>query len=400
MKSTIARLAAVVLATIVSLPGFATDPPPDLALQLVDDGYNNPIWVGGAGDGSGRIFVVEQPGSIEIVGVGTFLDIQDQVDSTGNEQGLLGLAFHPNFSDNGLFYVNYTHDPAGSGPDVTRVSEFEVSDSNDDLADPNSETILMTFNQNSSNHNGGDLHFGPDGFLYIATGDGGGAEDEYENAQDLTTPHGKLLRIKVDAGLPYAVPGDNPFVNVQDAVTEIWSYGLRNPWRFSFDRANGDVYIGDVGQYSIEEIDFQPASSPGGENYGWSCKEGNVVRNYNPCDGNPLTEPILVYDHDLGCSVTGGYLYRGKIGGLHGRYVFADYCSGTIWFAYDGQTGWTADDWISIGFGLSSFGEDDDGELYLTDRDDGEVHMIVSPSAIFTDHFESGDTTIWSSVNN
>ncbi len=227
----------------------------------------------------------------------------------------------------------------------------------------------------------------------------GGLEDIFENAQDLTNPLGKILRINVDAGIPYAVPGDNPFVNVQNAFTEIWAYGLRNPWRFSFDRANGDLFIGDVGQYEIEEIDRQPAASIGGENYGWSCKEGDVVRNYNPCDGSPLTEPILVYDHDFGCAVTGGFVYRGMIGGLHGRYVFGDYCSGRIWFAVDGQTGWTAAEWgTSTGYGLASFGEGDDGELYLTDRDDGEVYKIISPSAIFADFFESGDTAAWSSV--
>lgn len=388
------------LSFLVAWPVLAlpSEPPPDLTLELVDSGFNNPLWVGGAGDGSGRIFVVEQPGRIEIVGVGTFLDIESRVDSTSNEQGLLGLAFHPNFAVNGYFYVNYTHDPDGPGSDVTRVSRFQVSAADDDLADPASETILMSFEQNAGNHNGGDLHFGPDGYLYIATGDGGGAEDEFGNAQDLTSPLGKLLRIDVDAGIPYAVPADNPFVAVQDAMAEIWSYGLRNPWRFSFDRANGDLYIGDVGQYDIEEIDFQIASSSGGANYGWSCKEGHLVRNYNPCDGNPLTDPILVYTHDLGCSVTGGNLYRGDIGGLHGRYVFGDYCSGTIWFAHNAGAGWTAEGWGSSGFGLASFGEDDDGELYLADRDDGEVYRFASPSAVFTDLFESGGADRWSAA--
>jgi glucose/arabinose dehydrogenase len=376
----------------------ATELPPDLALEVIDNGLDNPVWVGGAGDDSGRLFVVEQPGIIKIVGVGIFLDISDRVDDTSNEQGLLGLAFHPDFADNGYFYVNYTHDPDGPGADLTRVSRFSVSAVDDDVADAASETILMAFSQNESNHNGGDLHFGPDGYLYIATGDGGGSEDVHENAQDLTTPLGKILRIDVDTGQPYSVPSDNPFIAIPNAVAEIWSYGLRNPWRFSFDRATGDLLIGDVGQYDIEEIDFQPSSSAGGENYGWSCMEGNVIRNYHPCDGNPLSDPVLVYDHGLGCSVTGGFVYRGNIGGLHGSYVFGDYCTGTIWIAGDGQMGWTAITWISRGFGLSSFGEDDDGELYLCDRNDGEVYRIVSPSAIFTDLFEFANLSRWSDV--
>jgi glucose/arabinose dehydrogenase len=382
-----------------ALPGqsFAAEPPADLVLQTVDEGYDDPVVVTGSGDGSGRIFVVEQPGRIKIVGGGTFLDISSRVDSSGNEQGLLGLAFHPNYSDNGFFYVNYTHDP-GPGSDVTRVSRFSVSDDDEDMGDPNSELVVLTFNQDSDNHNAGDLHFGPDGYLYIATGDGGGGEDPNDRGQSLATLLGKMLRIDVDTGDPYGIPQTNPFVGVNGALDEIWAYGLRNPWRFSFDRATGDLYIGDVGQYDVEEIDLQPASSPGGENYGWSCMEGDMVRNYNPCDEVPLTAPILVYDHDFGCSVTGGFVYRGKIGGLNGRYVFADYCTGIIWFAEPGAGGWTADEWGDAGFGISSFGEDDDGELYLVNRSNGVISRFFSPSAISTDGFESGDLGRWTAV--
>jgi glucose/arabinose dehydrogenase len=386
-------IASVCAALAGSVYVFAGDPPDDLTLQLVANGLSQPIGVTGSGDGSGRLFVVEQAGVIEIVGVGTFLDIRARVDSSSNEQGLLGLAFHPNFASNGYFYVNYTHDP-GPGPDVTRISRFEVSGTNPDVADAGSEDVLLTIVQDNNNHNGGDIRFGPDGFLYIATGDGGGSQDPNDRGQSLDTLLGKILRIDVDSEFPYAIPTGNPYEMVAGALDEIWVYGLRNPWRFSFDRSTGDLYIGDVGQNALEEVDFQPATSSGGENYGWSCMEGDQVQNFNPCDGAPLTEPILVYGHSPECSVTGGFVYRGDIPGLHGLYVFGDYCSGRIWFA-ENSGGWSATEWTETGLGLSSFGEDDDGELYLTDRDDGELHKFVSPSSIFSDPFESGDMSRW-----
>jgi glucose/arabinose dehydrogenase len=395
--SAVEAVAAAALFLVVA-PAGAVGPPTDLTLELVEDGYLNPVAVTGAGDGSGRLFVIEQAGLITIVGGGTFLDITDRVDSTGNEQGLLGLAFHPDYSTNGYFYVNYTHDPAGVNPDVTRVSRFQVSAADPNLADASSETIILQFNQDFANHNGGDLHFGPDGYLYIAAGDGGSGFDPNNRGQSLDTLLGKLLRIDVDSGSPYSIPPDNPFVGDPTALDEIWAYGLRNPWRFSFDRASGDLFIGDVGQGSREEIDFQPRSSQGGENYGWSCMEGDLVQNFNPCDGNPLTAPVLVYDHGLGCSVTGGFRYRGNIGGLNGLYVFGDYCSGRIWLAAPGSGDWPVEEWTARGFGLSSFGEDDNGELYLVDRDDGQLYRFFSPSAIFTDGFESSDAGRWSAA--
>lgn len=382
----------------VAMTVAASEPPSDLVLELVADGFAGPVAVTGAGDGSGRLFVVEQQGRIRIVGGGTFLDISGRVDSTSNEQGLLGLAFHPDYSNNGFFYVNYTYDPPGVNKDVTRVSRFAISAADPDLADPASEAILLEFEQDFSNHNGGDLHFGPDGFLYIATGDGGGAGDPNDRAQDLGSLLGKLLRIDVDGPAPYAVPPGNPFAGVAGVRPEIWAYGLRNPWRFSFDRATGDLFIGDVGQGAVEEVDFQADASTGGENYGWSCMEGDILQNFNPCDGSPLTLPILVYDNGADCAVTGGFVYRGRIGGLHGRYVFGDYCSGKVWTAADSAGGWTAQEWGLIGFGLASFGEDDDGELLVVDRDDGAIYRFVSPSAIFTDLFEFGDTGRWSQV--
>jgi glucose/arabinose dehydrogenase len=372
--------------------------PEELSLELVAAGFSRPVLLSHAGDGSRRLFVVEQQGRIRIVGGGVFLDIASLVDSSGNEQGLLGLAFHPDFDSNGFFFVNYTHDPVGSGPDVTRVSRFEVSAGDPDIADPSSEMILLEFEQPASNHNGGDLHFGPDGYLYIATGDGGGARDQFQNAQNLGSLLGKLLRIDVNGGTPYAIPAGNPFVGVGNALDEIWVYGLRNPWRFSFDRLTGDLFIGDVGQNQIEEIDLQPASSAGGENYGWSCMEGDLEVNFNPCDGSPLTAPILVYPHTPECSVTGGFLYRGDIGGLNGRYVFGDYCSGVIWFASATAGVWSAEIFLDTTMDISSFGEDDHGELFVLDHDGGVVYRFVSPSLVFADGFESADESEWSAA--
>ena len=388
---------AVVLLSCV-VPTEAGDPPADLVLQQVALGYNDPVVVTGAGDDSGRIFVVEQQGQIRIVGGGVFLDISTLVDSSSNEQGLLGFAFHPDFANNGYFYVNFTHDP-GPGQDVTRVSRFQVSVGDPNSADSSSEKVILEFEQPAPNHNGGDLHFGPDGYLYIATGDGGGVEDPEAHGQSLQTLLGKILRIDVDTEEdPYEIPPDNPFVGDGDALDEIWAYGLRNPWRFSFDRLNGDLFIGDVGQQAREEIDLQRASSAGGENYGWSCMEGDLVKNFNPCDGSPLAAPILVYGHNPECSVTGGFLYRGNIGGIHGRYVFGDYCSGVIWFASESAGVWSSEVFQDTAMDISSFGEGDDGELYVLDHNGGVVHRFFSPSAIFTDSLESADVSEWSSA--
>jgi glucose/arabinose dehydrogenase len=394
--------AGIAAVSLTWAPAAASAPPSDLGLELVAGGFTRPVVVTNAGDGSGRLFVVEQAGRIRIIDGGAvlgtdFLDLTSLVDSTGGEQGLLGLAFHPSYEINGYFYVNYTHDPAGGGPDVTRISRFRVSVTNPDIAEPASEAVLLTITQDASNHNGGDLHFGPDGFLYIALGDGGGSRDPNARGQDLGTLLGKILRVDVDGGFPYAIPVDNPFVGDAGALDEIWAYGLRNPWRFSFDLANGDLFIGDVGQGAVEEVDFQPADSAGGENYGWSCMEGDVVQDFNPCDGGPLTLPVLVYGHGLGCSVTGGYRYRGIIGGFQGRYVFGDYCSGRIWFALPDGVGWVADEWADTALNISAFGEGEDGELYVVDLG-GEIYVFASASSIFADGFELSDTGRWDAV--
>jgi len=394
-----------VAATLLYASGWicASEPPTDLTLQLVASGFSRPGAVRHAGDGSGRVFVIEQDGRIMIVDGGgvepvPFLDISAAVDSSGGEQGLLGLAFHPQYSSNGLFYVDYTRDP-GPGLDRTRISRFSVSAEDPNLADPDSELVILEVEQDFANHNGGDIQFGPDGFLYIAMGDGGSGGDPNNRAQDLASLLGKILRIDIDSGGlgNYGIPPDNPFVGDAAAADEIWAYGLRNPWRFSFDRFIGDLFIGDVGQNTWEEIDFQPSTSAGGENYGWSCMEGNEVQGYNPCDGNPLTAPILEYGHGPECSVTGGYRYRGIIGGFQGSYVYADYCSGRIWFASPTGGTWSAVEWADTALNVSSFGEGEDGTLFVVDHG-GSVYRFASPSAVFADSFESGDTAQWSAV--
>ena len=411
MTSLVSRLTTTLLlswtAGVVVLsagPAAALDPPGDLALELVASGFIRPVAARHAGDGSGRLFVVEQDGRIMIIDGGAvepvpFLDISSQVDSSGNEQGLLGIAFHPQYSSNGFFYVNYTYDP-GPGLDRTRISRFAVSGGDPNQADPASETVILEIEQDFANHNGGDIHFGPDGFLYIGMGDGGSGGDPNNRAQDLGSLLGKMLRIDIDSGGlgNYGIPPGNPFIGNPTAADEIWAYGLRNPWRFSFDRFNGDLFIGDVGQNAWEEIDFQPAAGVGGENYGWSCMEGDASPIFNPCDGNPLTGPILTYGHNPECSVTGGYLYRGIIGGLQERYVFADYCSGRIWFAVSSGAGWSATEWADTSLNISSFGEDERGVLYVVDLG-GSVYRFASPTSVFSDGFESSDTSQWSAAS-
>ena len=319
-----------------------------------------------------------------------FLDLAGL--AAGNEQGLLGLAFDPLYVDNGLLYVNVT---VADG--TTEIRRYRTSRTDPDLADASSEVVLLSYAQPFSNHNGGWLAFGPDGCLYISTGDGGSAFDPGNRAQSLNTLLGKLLRIDVrgtnGSTGRYGIPPDNPFVHLPNARPEIWAYGLRNPWRCSFDRATGDLYIGDVGQNQIEEVDFQPASNAGGENYGWRVMEGTRCSDDSRAGGNPpcgdpsLVPPIHEYTHAVGVSVTGGYVYRGrKLGGWQGTYFFADYGSARIWsFRYrDGvlsefteQTAELNPGLTNISF-LSSFGEGPDGELYVLDLGDGEVFPWIS----------------------
>ncbi len=348
--------------------------------EPVITGLSSPVDITHAGDGSGRLFIVLQGGRIVIFdGVQIlsppFLDITSLV-SSGGERGLLGAAFHPNYVGNGFFYVSYT-DTAGASV----IARYSVSlDPN--RADPTSGVIILTIPQPFSNHNGGQLHFGPDGYLYIGVGDGGSGGDPQNNGQDLGTLLGKILRIDVDSGLPFTVPPDNPFVGIVGARDEIWSFGLRNPWRFSFDRLTGDMFIGDVGQNSWEEVNFQPSTSTGGENYGWRLMEGNSC--FNPatnCNNGTLTLPILVYDHGVGCSVTGGYRYRGsKNPNLNGLYLYGDFCTGLIWGAQeDGLGGWNTTVLLDTNFSISTFGEDESGEIYFAhlSATNGAIYQVV-----------------------
>ncbi len=357
--------------------GSSGGPTPDVVevrLEPVVTGLSQPLDLVNAGDGTGRLFVVEQAGRVVVVQAGeklepAFLDIRERI-SAGGERGLLGLAFHPNYADNGLFYVNYT-DLNGD----TVVAEYSVGD-DPGSADPASERVLLTVPQPFSNHNGGDLAFGPDGYLYIATGDGGSGGDPLDSGQSLDTHLGKLLRIDVNSsdanssdansGTPYAVPADNPFVNTAGALPEIWAYGLRNPWRFSFDRDTGDLYIGDVGQNAFEEVDFQSADSAGGENYGWNVMEGFHCYNANSCDESGLVLPIAEYPHSEGNSVTGGYVYRGEaVPELVGQYVYGDFGSGRVWRAQRQNGEWTSEVLLESGLNIAGFGTDEAGELYV-----------------------------------
>ncbi|RSK38305.1 PQQ-dependent sugar dehydrogenase [Mangrovimonas spongiae] len=357
----------------------------DIELELFASGLSDPIGIKHAGDN--RLFVLERSGTIKIIDQNgtvnntSFLDISNII-SSGGERGLLGLAFHPNYSSNGYFYVNYTN---SNGDTV--IARYTVSTNNPDIADNNSGTILLTISQPYSNHNGGDLAFGNDGYLYIATGDGGSGGDPGDRAQDLSTLLGKLLRIDVDNGTPYGIPNDNPFANDGDNTTlpEIWAYGLRNPWRFSFDRATNDLWIADVGQNNIEEINMVSLTNAG-VNYGWRCYEGNDTYNTtgNCPDISTLTFPIAQYTHSgngpFKCSITGGYRYRGlEQPSMTGWYFFADYCSNEIGIlSYDGAN-WNMTFTEQFdGNNWTAFGEDSSGEIYVAGISSGNIYKIIN----------------------
>ena len=303
-----------------------------------------------------------------------FLDIRDRVGSTQLEQGLLGLAFHPNYTNSGAFFVNYT-DPAGN----SHISRFTVDPGDPYRANPESEVILLSYQQPFPNHNGGQVAFGPDGYLYIGIGDGGSANDPLNSGQDPGTLLGTILRLDIDQSInTYTVPRTNPFVEDPTRLDEIWAWGLRNPWRFSFDRLTGDLFIADVGQNLWEEIHFQPANSPGGENYGWNILEGSHCFFGDPCDSTGLETPIFEYNHLEGCSITGGYMYRGSQHlELYGNYFLADFCQGKIWrLIVDGSGNWTSAVVHDSEYVISSFGEDAAGELYVLDHTGGSIYQI------------------------
>lgn len=347
-------------------------------LQEVTGGLDTPTKVVSAYDGSGRLFVVEKGGTISIVQNGDvladpFLDITDRVGSGGAEQGLLGLAFHPDFPRTNLLFFNYT-DKDGN----TVVSRFTV-DADAASVDPTSEAVILTQEQPAANHNGGNLLFGPDGYLYIGMGDGGGGGDRYGNAQNGETLLGALLRIDIDNGEPYSIPANNPFVNDDSVRDEIWAMGLRNPWRYSFDRETGDLYIADVGQNQFEEVNVQPADSAGGENYGWPIMEASHCYEAEDCDQTGLALPVTEYPHDDGCSITGGAVYRGQeFPQMAGVYFFSDYCSGMLWGLTHSDGEWQTRLLLETGYKVSSFGQDEAGELYLIDMSSGTLYHLTA----------------------
>ncbi|RJP70004.1 MAG: glucose dehydrogenase [Candidatus Abyssobacteria bacterium SURF_17] len=360
--------------------GGTTQAAPVLDLQLVATSLANPVAITHAGDGSGRLFITLQDGRIVIFN-GTqvlatpFLDIRPLVLS-GGERGLLSTAFHPNYEANGFFFVDYTN---LNGDTV--IARYSVS-ANPNVGDPNSAVIILAIDQPFVNHNGGQLQFGPNGFLYIGMGDGGGTGDPDDNAQNLGTLLGKILRINVNRGLPYTIPANNPFVTTPGARGEIWAYGFRNPWRFSFDRLTNDLFIADVGQNMWEEVNFHEFGRVTGENYGWRLMEGNHC--FNPstnCNDGTLILPIAEYSHEAGrCSVTGGYRYGGsQFPALDGIYFYADFCTGEIWGAtMDGVGDWTSTLLLDSPLAISTFGEDESGELYVAhlSNPDGAIYRI------------------------
>jgi len=381
-----------------------------LSSLLIADGYKKPVFITSYPNNAKLLYIVEQAGLIKIINDGKklsrpFFDINKRVvnpNRPGDERGLLGFAFHPNHTNNGKFYINYMDNDGN-----TIISEFST---NSELrADHKSERIILKLKQPYGNHNGGDIQFGPDGYLYISIGDGGKAGDPLNAGQDLSSLFGKIIRIDIEQK-PYGIPKSNPFFGQKDKREEIWAWGLRNVWRFSFDKQTGDKYLADVGQNKWEEVNFEPASSKGGLNYGWRIMEANHC--YDPkenCPTEGLIKPIIEYPNDAnhpafafriieelsfsetdveGCSVTGGYVYRGqKIKSMQGQYIFGDYCSGNIWtlkvvngkaINFKNRT-----EEINIGGGefttyISSFGQDSDGEIYIIDYNGGIYKLIES----------------------
>ncbi len=390
----LARIVSLFVALVVAIPALVTTgavaqnatpaDPTTAKFKLVEvlTGLNQPVDLVDPDDGSQRLFIVEKTGQVLIYHdkqlLDTpFLDIGSLV-SGGSEQGLLSLAFHPDFKSNGAFFVDYT-DVNGD----SNIVRYKVSADDPNVADPNSAEQIMFVDQPFENHNGGLVEFGPDGYLYIGFGDGGSQGDPNGNGQNLSEPLASILRIDVDhtdGDKAYAIPKDNPFVDDPNAAPEVWDYGLRNPWRFSFDRETGDLYIADVGGTAIEEINFEPAGS-GGFNYGWVIMEGNeCYGGGTDCDQSGLTLPVAQYTHDFGCSVTGGYVYRGdNQQTLYGLYFFADYCSGLMWaLGRNADGNWIMSDPVETNLAVSSFGEDRNGEIYVVDLNGGLYRLVES----------------------
>ena len=396
------RLSFIILvALLIFLQTTLSQAQPTIELTEIASGFSTPVDIAHTGDD--RLFVVEQTGRIRVIDGNQqiqsmpFLNITNKI-RFGGERGLLGLAFHPDFSTNGFFYVNYTN-TAGN----THIARFQVA-AGATVADPDSELILLTIDQPFPNHNGGALKFGPDGFLYIGLGDGGFAGDPINAGQDNQVLLGKMLRIDVDNdanGLPYAVPADNPFVNSPNFRAEIWASGLRNPWRFSFDQLTGDLWIADVGQDRQEEINFIPSSEPGGLDFGWRCYEGDNLFNPTGCaDESTFYFPVHTYatTPSVGESVTGGYVYRGTQNtDLVGQYIYGDFVSGRIWALELVDNEASNTEILNIGMNeISTFGEDATGELYLAAYSSGTIYQIQQPIiSSVEEKLEAGAITIY-----
>jgi glucose/arabinose dehydrogenase len=402
LRAVLSRSFFVVLAiavTMLTMTGIVTGTAASLQINLtpiVTSGLTQPLYLTHAGDS--RLFIVERAGVIRVYQGGSllsqpFLDISSLVQDTGFEEGLLGLAFPPTFSpSHAQFYVYYVNN-AG---DLV-LARYNVSAGNPNIADPASAEVVLTIpHPGQANHNGAQIAFGlQDGYLYIGPGDGGikGSADAGRNAQDPAVLAGKILRIDVETGDPstYTIPPTNPYRQTLGFRPEIWALGFRNPYRFSFDRTTGDLFIADVGQSNIEEIDYEPGSDPGGRNYGWDCYEGS--NSYDPVGCGPIenyTFPVWEYSHALGCSVTGGYVYRGQLfPAMTGIYFYSDFCSGRIWgLSFDG-TNWQNTEYLDSPLSVSSFGEDVNGEVYVVDFNGGVYRLEgtgtnPTPSATLT----------------
>ncbi len=384
LKRLIVILIIFVMSSLTLAQDVVVPDPANYQWTVIASDFDNPLGLVNAGDGSGRLFVIEQAGLIWIIEddevlFDPFLDISALLPPVVfqggyTERGLLGLAFHPDYESNGLFFINYT-DVRGD----TIIARYQVSADDPNRADESSATVILKVNQPYDNHNGGDLAFGSDGYLYIGLGDGGSQDDPLGMGQRTSTHLGKMLRIDVNAET-YVVPADNPFVNNPDYKPEIWAIGLRNPWRYSFDMATGDLYIADVGQWKWEEINFQPAGV-GGQNYGWNAFEGSYDHPEKQFAVDPalVTMPVAEYPHEQGCSVSGGYVYRGEaLPELDGIYLYGDYCNGRMWaLTRDAAGQWVNTIWMETGRVITAFGQDEAGEIYLVDYK-GEVARLVA----------------------
>ncbi len=383
----LAAICAVLLWGIIMPPAaLSRSPWPRISLVPWADGFEGPVHLTQAGDAGERVFVVEQEGRIRLATRGAsahdiVLDISGRVGCCG-ERGLLSMAFPPGFPARNWFYVDYT-DTAGN----TVISRFHMPAPGGSVADPDSEEIILRIQQPFANHNGGQIAFGPDGYLYIGTGDGGSGGDPQGNSQNTGVLLGKILRIDVESGTaPYGIPPDNPFVSVPGIPDEIWAYGLRNPWRFSFDRVSGDLFIADVGQNRVEEVNFQPSGSRGGENYGWNIMEGPECFADPLCDAGGLVAPVAYYEHPRGCSVTGGHVYRGPSHpGLAGIYLYGDFCEGVIHGLRSYNGAWQSTPLLNSNLLISGFGEDEAGEIYILDLAGGGVYRVHAHSGIMPD---------------